>query len=131
MSKPTAHRIAHSEARENALAARAIPGAVAEAARMLVAAEDPGHHGCGRAARTPAGLKLLVELAELLQALRCGTSRFRMNFPSSHPLYGGGNLATADVIMALEVPDFWMSTHAMTPVNKMGMESRSITQAGR
>jgi acetolactate synthase-1/2/3 large subunit len=103
-------------------------GAVAEAARMLVAAEDPVIIA-GRAARTPAGLKLLVELAELLQA-PVQDKRFRMNFPSSHPLYGGGNLATADVIMALEVPDFWMSTHAMTPVNKMGMESRSITKPG-
>src|SRR5271154_259325 len=42
-------------------------GAVAEAARMLVAAEDPVIIA-GRAARTPAGLKLLVELADLLQA---------------------------------------------------------------
>jgi acetolactate synthase-1/2/3 large subunit len=103
-------------------------GAIAEAARMLVAAEDPVIIA-GRAARTPAGLKLLVELAELLQA-PVQDKRFRMNFPSNHPLYGGGNLATADVIMALEVPDFWMSTHAMTPVNKMGMESRSITKPG-
>jgi acetolactate synthase I/II/III large subunit len=103
-------------------------GAVAEAARMLVAAEDPVIIA-GRVARTPAGLKLLVELAELLQA-PVQDKRFRMNFPSSHPLYGGGNLAAADVIMALEVPDFWMSTHAMTPVNKMGMESRSITKPG-
>ena len=103
-------------------------GAIAEAARMLVAAEDPVIIA-GRAARTPAGLKLLVELAELLQA-PVQDRRFRMNFPSSHPLYGGGNLATADVIMALELPDFWMSTHTMTPVNKMGMESRSITKPG-
>jgi acetolactate synthase-1/2/3 large subunit len=103
-------------------------GAVAEAARMLVAAEDPVIIA-GRAARTPAGLKLLIELAELLQA-PVQDRRFRMNFPSSHPLYGGGNIATADVIMALEVPDFWMSTHTMTPVNRMGMESRSITKPG-
>jgi len=103
-------------------------GAVAEAARMLVAAEDPVIIA-GRAARTPAGLKLLVELAELLQA-PVQDRRFRMNFPSSHPLYGGGNIATADVILALEVPDFWNSTHTQTPVNKMGMESRSITKPG-
>lgn len=102
--------------------------AVAEAARMLVAAEDPVIIA-GRAARTPAGLKLLIELAELLQA-PVQDRRFRMNFPSSHPLYGGGNIATADVILALEVPDFWNSTHSQTPVNKMGMESRSITKPG-
>jgi acetolactate synthase-1/2/3 large subunit len=103
-------------------------GAVAEAARMLVAAEDPVIIA-GRVARTPAGLKLLIELAELLQA-PVQDRRFRMNFPSSHPLYGGGNIAQADLIMALEVPDFWMSTHTMTPVNKMGMESRSIIKPG-
>jgi acetolactate synthase I/II/III large subunit len=103
-------------------------GAIAEAARMLVAAEDPVIIA-GRVARTPAGLKLLVELAELLQA-PVQDRRFRMNFPSSHPLYGGGNIAQADLIMALEVPDFWMSTHTMTPVNKMGMESRSIVKPG-
>ncbi len=104
------------------------PGAVAEAAQMLVAAEDPVIIA-GRAARTPEGLKLLIELAELLQA-PVQDRRFRMNFPSSHPLYGGGNIAQADVIMALEVPDFWMSTHTMTPVNRMGMESRSIIKQG-
>jgi acetolactate synthase-1/2/3 large subunit len=103
-------------------------GAIAEAARMLVAAEDPVIIA-GRVARTPAGLKLLVELAELLQA-PVQDRRFRMNFPSSHPLYGGGSISQADLIMALEVPDFWMSTHTMTPVNKMGMESRSIIKPG-
>src|ERR1700734_3377790 len=103
-------------------------GAVTEVARMLVAAENPVIIA-GRVARTPAGLQLLIELAELLQA-PVQDRRFRMNFPSSHPLYGGGNIATADVIMALEVPDFWMSTHTMTPVNRMGMERRSITKPG-
>ena len=103
-------------------------GAVAEAARMLVAAEDPVIIA-GRAARTPAGLKLLIELAELLQA-PVQDRRFRMNFPSSHPLYGGGSIAAADVVLALEIPDFWNMTHAQTPVNRMGMESRSITKPG-
>ena len=84
-------------------------GAVAEAARMLVAAENPVIVA-GRAARTPAGLKSLVELAELLQA-PVQDRRFRMNFPTRHPLYGGGNIADADVILALEVPDLWNATY--------------------
>src|SRR6185295_1569286 len=42
-------------------------GAVREAARLLVAADNP-RINAGRAARTPNGLALLVELAELLQA---------------------------------------------------------------
>ncbi len=103
-------------------------GAVAEAAKMLVAAEDPVIIA-GRVARTPQGLKLMVELAELLQA-PVQDRRFRMNFPSNHPLYGGGNVATADVIMGLEVPDFWSMTHTQTPINRMGMESRSIIKPG-
>jgi thiamine pyrophosphate-dependent acetolactate synthase large subunit-like protein len=98
-------------------------GAVARAAQMLVAAEDPVIVA-GRVARTPAGLKLLVELADLLQ-VPVQDRRFRMNFPSAHPLYNGGNLATADLIMGLEIPNFWDVTHTQTPINRMGMESRS------
>jgi acetolactate synthase-1/2/3 large subunit len=103
-------------------------GAVAEVARMLVDAENPVIVA-GRVARTPNAIKLLVELAELLQA-PVQDRRFRMNFPSSHPLYGGGSIAAADVVLALEVPDFWNMTHSMTPYNRMGMESKPITKQG-
>ncbi len=103
-------------------------GAVAEVARMLVAAENPVIVA-GRSARTPNGIKLLVELAELLQA-PVQDRRFRMNFPTRHPLYNGGSIAEADVILGLEVQDFWMATHTMTPINRMGMESKSITKEG-
>src|SRR5579862_8323688 len=72
--------------------------AIAEAAKMLVAAENPVIVA-GRAARTPAGLKSLIELAELLQA-PVQDRRFRMNFPTRHALFGGGNIADADVILA-------------------------------
>ena len=57
---------------------------------MLVAAENPLIIA-GRAARTPAGLQSMIELAELLQA-PVQDRRFRMNFPTRHPLYGSGNL---------------------------------------
>jgi len=103
-------------------------GAVAEAAKMLVAAEEPVIVA-GRVARTPSGLKLLVELAELLQC-PVQDRRFRMNFPSAHPLYNGGSLATADLIMGLEIPNFWDVTHTQTPLNRMGMESRSTIKPG-
>ena len=102
--------------------------AVQEAARMLVAAENPVIVA-GRVARTPKGVELLVELAEALQA-RVKDQRMRMNFPSSHPLYGDPgvlpqtpNVADADVILALEVQDLWGITHKMTPLNRFGMES--------
>ena len=105
-------------------------GAVTEAARMLVAAENPVIVA-GRCARTPNGVKLLVELAETLQApVQDRPFRFRMNFPTRHPLYGGGSLTDADVILGLEVPDFWNATHAQTPVNRMGMEARPTTTSG-
>ena len=100
--------------------------AVAEAARMLVAAENPVILA-GRAARTPKGLNLLVELAETLQA-PVQDRRFRMNFPTRHPLYGGGDIAAADVILGLELADFWFATHKQTPVNRMGMETRPRTR---
>ena len=105
-------------------------GAIGDAARMLVAAENPVIVA-GRCARTPNGLKLLVELAETLQApVQDRPFRFRMNFPTRHPLYGGGSIADADVILGLEVPDFWNATHAQTPVNRVGMEVRPTTKAG-
>jgi acetolactate synthase-1/2/3 large subunit len=105
-------------------------GAVAEAARMLVAAENPLIIA-GRSARTPEGLKLLVELAETLQApVQDRPFRYRMNFPTRHPLYGGGSADDADVILGLEDPDFWHATHRQTPVNRMGMVTRPTTKPG-
>src|SRR5580692_3480031 len=103
-------------------------GAVKEAAKMLVNAESPTIIA-GRVARTPEGIQLLVELAETLQAPIID-KHFRMNFPTTHPLYGAGSVGTADVLLGLEVPDMWQNTHSQTPVNKMGMESKRITKPG-
>ena len=104
--------------------------AIADAAKMLVAAERPVIVA-GRCARTPAGLARLVELAETLQApVHDRPFRFRMNFPTRHPLYGSGNIAEADVVLGLEVPDLWNATHAQTPVNRTGMQTRATTRAG-
>ena len=104
------------------------PDAVAQLAKMLVNAENPVIVA-GRVARTPAGIKLLVELAETLQA-PVQDRRFRMNFPSKNPLYNAGDVASADLVLGLEVPDFWYTTHRQTPVNRMGMESQSIVKPG-
>ena len=57
--------------------------AIAEAAKMLVAAENPVLVA-GRMARTPEGVRLLVELAETLQCAVLDQHR-RMNFPIRHP----------------------------------------------
>jgi thiamine pyrophosphate-dependent acetolactate synthase large subunit-like protein len=102
------------------------PAAVNELAKMLVAAENP-LIVAGRVARTPNGLKLLVELAELLHAPVLDR-RQRMNFPTKHPLYGSGNLAEADFVLGLEVPDFWQVIHAQTPVTKFGMQARLLVK---
>jgi acetolactate synthase I/II/III large subunit len=110
-------------------------GAVAEAAKMLVNAENPVILA-GRVARTPKGIESLVELADILQA-RVQDQRMRMNFPSAHPLYGhpGAGIATPnlsdhDVILALEAQDLWGVTHKMTGLNKFGMESHPTIKPG-
>jgi thiamine pyrophosphate-dependent acetolactate synthase large subunit-like protein len=72
---------------------------VKDIAKQLVAAENL-RISAGRAARTPNGLKLLVQLAELLQA-PVGVGGERVNFPSRHPLSGNGT-GQADLILALE-----------------------------
>jgi len=101
-------------------------GAVKEAARMLVAAENP-MIVAGRVARTPKGIELLVELAETLQA-PVRDQRLRMNFPTRHPLASKESLNNADVILALEAQDFWNLTHSQTGMNRFGMESHAITR---
>jgi thiamine pyrophosphate-dependent acetolactate synthase large subunit-like protein len=84
-------------------------GAVAEAARLLVNAQNPVIIA-DRLARTPAGITRLVELAEALQAPVID-QHGRMNFPSRHPLNQSENagqlIANADVILGLELFDFW------------------------
>ena len=83
--------------------------AVAETARMLVNAEFPVIIA-DRAARTPNGITLLLELAELLQAAVIDPG-IRMNFPSRHPLNQTERrraaLGAADVILGLECDDLW------------------------
>jgi len=85
------------------------PGAVAEVAKLLVNADNPVIYA-GRLARTPKGIELLVELAELVQA-PVNDLRQRMNFPSTNPLSVGGVAANADVVLGLEVEDFYNLTH--------------------
>jgi thiamine pyrophosphate-dependent acetolactate synthase large subunit-like protein len=84
-------------------------GAVRETARQLVAAERPLIIA-DRAARTPEGLRLMIELAEALQAPVVDVSG-RMNFPWRHPLNQTQRraelVADADVILGLELTDYW------------------------
>ena len=83
--------------------------AVREAAQLLANAERPVIVA-DRAARTPAGTKLVVQLAELLQAPVIDRGG-RMNMPNTHYLNqsarAGALVANADVIIGLEVADYW------------------------
>jgi acetolactate synthase-1/2/3 large subunit len=87
------------------------PAAVAEAARMLVSAENPVILA-DRLGRTAAGMKNLIDLAEALQAPVVSRPG-RMNFPSRHPLNqtdrANALIRQADVILGLEMIDFWGS----------------------
>src|SRR5579863_361441 len=89
--------------------------AVAEAARLLIAAENPVLV-TDRVARTPAGLAGMIELAELLQAPVIDRNG-RMNFPSRHPLNhterAGASIASADVVAGLELTDFWSTVNSV------------------
>jgi acetolactate synthase I/II/III large subunit len=84
-------------------------GAVREAARLLANAERPVIVA-DRAARTPQGMKLLVELAEALQAPVID-QHGRMNMPNSHYLCQTNRTAAlmnnADVVLGLELSDYW------------------------
>jgi thiamine pyrophosphate-dependent acetolactate synthase large subunit-like protein len=103
-------------------------GAVAEAAQMLVAAETPVILA-DRMARTPAGLAHLIALAEALQAPVVDLGG-RMNFPSRHPLNQSDRnralVADADVILGLEVADFYGALH--TYRDQIERTSRSMTK---
>ncbi|HTJ28229.1 MAG TPA: thiamine pyrophosphate-dependent enzyme [Candidatus Limnocylindria bacterium] len=80
--------------------------AIAQIAKMLVAAKNPVIV-VDRAARTPAGVPLLVELAELLQAPVIDRLA-RMNFPTNHHLWQQlPVIAEADLVLALDVGDLF------------------------
>jgi acetolactate synthase I/II/III large subunit len=90
-------------------------GSIAEAARMLVQAQNP-LIVADRYARTQNGMALLVELAETLQAPVIDQAG-RMNFPTRHPLNQTSRrsavVSGADVIMGLEATDFWSALNTM------------------
>jgi thiamine pyrophosphate-dependent acetolactate synthase large subunit-like protein len=110
--------------------------AVNDAAKMLLAAENPVIVA-SRAARTPAGLKLIVELAEALQAGVVDQHR-RVNFPSHHPLNQtlragvagkpttGAPVVEADVVLALESSDLYSTVRQARQRNN-GLKVISIS----
>jgi thiamine pyrophosphate-dependent acetolactate synthase large subunit-like protein len=99
--------------------------AVADVAKLLVAAEYPVI-AADRAARTPKGLALLIELAE---ALQCAVvdSYARFNFPWRHPLNQSSRqraaVAEADLVLGLEMTDF----HGIIGTLSKSVKTVSIT----
>jgi acetolactate synthase-1/2/3 large subunit len=86
-------------------------GSVAEAARLLVAADNPVVIA-GHVVRSAAGMQQFIEFAEALQVPVIDQGG---NLPSRHPLNqslgGRGLIPNADVILALDVEDFWGALH--------------------
>jgi acetolactate synthase-1/2/3 large subunit len=105
-------------------------GAVTEVARLLVAAENPVLV-VDRLVRTPAGMKLLAELAETVQAAVIDRGG-RMNFPSRHALNHTQSatavLANADLVLGLEVTDFWATLNILR--DQLHRSSRPIVKTG-
>ena len=104
--------------------------AVREAAKLLVTAQNPVIV-VDRCARTPAGVGLLVELAEALNAPVIDQHN-RMNFPNTHYLSQTGQagrlIAQSDVILGLELSDFW-GTVNQTFDNAEGLQETRIKAA--
>src|SRR6516165_281261 len=105
-------------------------GALAEAAKLLVAADNPVII-CDRFARTGAGMARLVELAEALQCAVVDNAG-RMNFPSRHPLNQsfrrGTVIPQADVILAIEMNDLWGALNTFS--DRIVRSSQPITKKG-
>src|SRR5436190_7395729 len=105
-------------------------GAVTELARLLVAAENPVLVA-DRLSRTSAAMPQLIELAEILQAAVIDQGS-RMNFPSLHPLNqtqrAAAAVAEADVVVGLEVADFWATVNSLR--DQLHRSTRKVTKAG-
>jgi len=94
--------------------------ALAEAAKWLVEASSPVIIA-DRCVRNQDGVKLMVELAEALQAPVVDLGG-RMNFPSTHPLCHSearrALVREADVVLLLEVADPWAQFNSMSDPHK-------------
>jgi acetolactate synthase-1/2/3 large subunit len=101
-------------------------GSVMEAARLLVAAQNPVLIA-GDFLHSEAGLQQFIEFAEALQIPVIDQAE---NLPSRHPLNQRGNrrlISEADVILGLEVDDFWGAVHTFR--DAIPRSYRSVTRA--
>jgi thiamine pyrophosphate-dependent acetolactate synthase large subunit-like protein len=106
----------------------ASPGALAAAVELLRHAKSPVIVA-DRAIRTAAGMNLLIEIAQALNAPVIDLLA-RMNFPTNHYLNRTWQqvalISKADVILALEVGDLWGVTGAVS--DSIGRPSKRIAR---
>jgi acetolactate synthase I/II/III large subunit len=106
------------------------PNAVREAAKLLVAAENPVIL-VDRYARSAEGMEMLIALAEAVQAPACDLGS-RMNFPNTHHLNHserrGALIAQADLIFAIEPVDLWGTMNRMR--DQLHRTTHSTTKPG-
>lgn len=104
--------------------------ALEETARLLADAESPVLIA-DRMARDQEGMDQLVELAEVLNCAVLDRNG-RTNFPSHHRLNqsfrSGAMLGQADVVVGLEVNDFWAALNSST--DRIVRRSRSQLKPG-
>jgi len=101
-------------------------GAVREAARLLINAERPVIVA-DRAVNTQRGMNFLVQLAELLQAPMV-RERGRLNFPTTHYLGRPASvIAQADVVLGLELTDYWATVNKFVDNNAEGVGTITST----
>jgi acetolactate synthase I/II/III large subunit len=102
-------------------------GSVAEAAKLLVAADNPVVIA-GHVVRSQGAMQQFIEFAEALQVPIIDQGG---NLPSRHPLNqsmgGRGLIPNADVIVALDVEDFWGALHNYR--DQLHRSSQSITRS--
>lgn len=95
--------------------------ALAEAAKWLVGAQSPVIIA-DRCVRNQEGVKLMVQLAEALQAPVIDLGN-RMNFPSIHPLCQSERrralMREADVVLLLEVANPWGEFNSLSDPHKI------------
>ena len=99
-------------------------GAVKEAARLLANAQNPVIV-VDRAARSENGMRLIVQLAEALQAAVVDQGG-RMNFPSTHYLRRAPTvIGNADVILGMELTDYWGTVNSHFDNGEHGIGTNS------
>ena len=130
-SRPrSASQPAHPEAHASPRRRRATPARSPKRRACSSTPRTRSSSPTARRARRPA-CTLLVELAETLQAPVVDQGG-RMNFPSRHPLNQSDSarqlVADADVILGLELTDFWGTVSTVR--DELHRTSRSFVEAG-